>query len=145
MAAFGEGFAMLAAAGGPDVHPHTTSAPEDQMRWDRDMENFDQDMRSIEAFILDVLENRLKTEEEVRKAAFSFFGIQGLWYTVGRKMAVTIERIYGRANLVECFCNPGNLLATYNRAAREHNCSACKPLALWSPLLVAGIGSAEKR
>jgi len=35
--AFGEGIAMLAAAGGPDVHPHATSSEADRARWDRDM------------------------------------------------------------------------------------------------------------
>jgi hypothetical protein len=43
--AFGEGFAMLAAAGGPDVHPHTTSKREDRERWDRDMANFGADQK----------------------------------------------------------------------------------------------------
>lgn len=137
--AFGEGFAMLAAAGGPDVHPHAVSDPENQARWDRDMENFDQDLRSLEAFLLDVLKNRLETEAEIRKVGFSFFGIQGPWYTVGWKMAVTIERTYGRAKLIECLCDPRKLLSTYNEAAREYNHSTGDKLALWSPSLVAGI------
>src|SRR5207302_67861 len=34
MSAFGEGFAMLAAAGGPDVDPHTASSPEVHARWE---------------------------------------------------------------------------------------------------------------
>jgi len=52
--AFGEGFAMLAAAGGPDVHPHAVSKPEDRARWDHDMANFNQDLKPVEKFLLDV-------------------------------------------------------------------------------------------
>jgi len=35
--AFGEGFAMLAAAGGPAIHPHAVSSPEERARWDKDV------------------------------------------------------------------------------------------------------------
>src|SRR4030095_8746942 len=83
LGAFGEGFAMLAAAGGRDVHPHAVSSPEERTRWDRDVANFNADLKKVEAFFLDVLEGRLKGEEEIQKAAFTFFGEQGPWYTVG--------------------------------------------------------------
>ncbi len=43
--AFGEGLAMLAAAGGPDVHPHAASSPEERARWDRDVANFNDDLK----------------------------------------------------------------------------------------------------
>ena len=48
--AFGEGFAMLAAAGGPDVHPHAVSSPEERARWDKDMLNFNDDLKKVECF-----------------------------------------------------------------------------------------------
>jgi hypothetical protein len=102
--AFGEGFAMLAAAGGPDVHPHSASKPEDRERWDRDVANFNEDLKKVEGFFLDVLGNKL-TDDARRNTAFSFFGTQGPWYTVGWKMAVTIEKIYGRARLIEFMCD----------------------------------------
>lgn len=137
---FGEGMAMLAAAGGPDVHPHAAGNPEDRARWDRDVANFNEDLRKVEKFFLDVLENRLKEKGEINKVGFSFFGIQGPWYTVGWKMAVTIEKAYGRARLIECLCDPGRLLSTYNQAAAERNRSAGEQLALWSPALLNGIG-----
>ena len=50
LGAFGEGLAMLAAAGSPDIHPHHDSAAEERMRWDRDLKNLQQDMQAIEAF-----------------------------------------------------------------------------------------------
>ncbi|HZM99490.1 MAG TPA: DUF5700 domain-containing putative Zn-dependent protease, partial [Pyrinomonadaceae bacterium] len=53
---FGEGLAMLAAAGGPDVHPHAVSNPEDRARWDKDLGNFNDDLKKVEKFLLDVLE-----------------------------------------------------------------------------------------
>ncbi len=135
MSGFGEGFAMLAAAGGPDVHPHAFSKTEDRQRWDRSMLNFNQDLKSVERFFMGILDSSL-TDKAIQDTGFSFFGIQGPWYTVGWKMAVTIERAYGRANLIECICDPRTLLPTYNRAAAEYNRKHNDTLATWSTLLL---------
>ena len=115
MGAFGEGMAMLAAAGGPDVHPHADSSAEERARWEHDIANFDRDLRAVEAFLLDVLDGKL-TEDAARDKGYSFFGVQGPWYTVGWKMATVVEQTYGRATLIECMLDPRRLLATYNRA-----------------------------
>lgn len=133
--AFGEGFAMLAAAGSPDAHPHAAGPAADRARWDRDVANFNGDLKAVEKFFFDILENRL-SREEMQKKGFSFFGVQGPWYTVGWKMSVLIEKTYGRAKLIECICDQRKLLSTYNRAAAKHNRRAREPLALWSESLV---------
>jgi len=134
--AFGEGFAMLAAAGGPDIHPHAVSNNEEHARWDKDVANFNDDLKKVEKFLLDILDGRL-TEEEARKTGFSFFGeTQGPWYTVGWQMSVLIEKTYGRAALIESFCDQRKLLLTYNRAAEKYNRKSRKPLSLWSRSLV---------
>ena len=137
MGAFGEGFAMLAAAGGPDVHPHAASTSEERARWDHDMANFDQDLRTLDRFFVDVIDSKL-TEEEATKKAYSFFGVQGPWYTVGYKMAVTIERHFGRATLIDCMQDPRKLLPAYNRAAALGQKDGAPP-ALWSPELIKAI------
>jgi hypothetical protein len=141
MGAFGEGFAMLAAAGSPDVHPHAVSPRKDRVRWDHDMENVGRDLKTLERFFLDVIEGRLKTEGEISERAFSFFGIQGPWYTVGYEMAVVIEKREGRATLIECMADPRRLLATYNRVAKELNAEEKRQRALFSPELLSGIGA----
>ena len=133
--AFGEGFAMLAAAGGPNVHPHVTSKLEDRRRWDRDVANFNDDLRKLEKFFLDIAADKLSAGE-TQKIGFSFFGIQGPWYTVGWKMAVVIEQVYGRAKLVQCICDQRKLLRTYNQAAVRHNRRSPVRLALWSQPLI---------
>lgn len=133
--AFGEGFAMLAAAGGPDTHPHAVSSSEERARWDKDMANFNDDLKKVEKFFLDVLENRL-TDEEARKTYFSFFGVQGAWYTVGWKMSVLIEKTFGRKKLIECICDQRKLLPLYNKAAAKYNRRSREPLALWSESLI---------
>jgi Putative zinc dependent peptidase (DUF5700) len=135
---FGEGFAMLAAAGGPDVHPHAVSNPEDCARWDKDVANFNNDLKKVEKFLLDILEEKL-TDEQIQQTGFSFFGTQGPWYTVGWKMSVVIEKTYGRAKLIECFCDQRKLFSTYNQAAEKHNHSSRESLALWSSSLIKGI------
>lgn len=138
--AFGEGFAMLAAAGGPDTHPHAVSDQEERGRWDKDMTNFNADLKRVERFFLDVLANRL-TEEEIQETAASFFGVQGPWYTVGWKMSVLIEKTYGRRKLIECICDQRKLLPTYNKAATRHNRRAHDSLALWSEQLIKNVKS----
>jgi hypothetical protein len=134
--AFGEGVAMLAAAGGPDVHPHAVSPVSDHDRWDRDMANFNADLKKVEDFFLDILDGRLKDEEKIREVAFSFMGIQGPWYTVGWKMAVVVEKTFGRAKLIDCLCDPVAFLAAYNEAAGKHNAMTGESLALWSAPLI---------
>lgn len=135
--AFGEGFAMLAAAGGPDVHPHAVSSDAERARWDGDIVNFNEDLKRVEAFFLEVLQGKL-TEEQAREKGFSFFGTQGPWYTVGWRMAMLIEKIFGRATLLECMCDQRKLLWTYNAAAITINKNLERPLALWSTTVIDG-------
>lgn len=140
MGAFGEGLAMLAAAGGPDIHPHAVSKAEDKERWDRDVARFPEDLRKVEAFFQDVLAGRLD-EEGARKAAASFYGeTQGPWYTVGWKMAAAVEKTFGRQRLVESFCDPRKLLAAYNEAARKDG-----TLPLWSEEVVKALAAGGPR
>src|SRR5690606_20869332 len=54
MSAFGEGRAVLAAAGGPDVHPHAASSATERAVWERDFALVETDMRRLEAFFLDI-------------------------------------------------------------------------------------------
>jgi Putative zinc dependent peptidase (DUF5700) len=137
--AFGEGFAMLAAAGGPNIHPHTVSDQKDRARWDRDVANFNSDLKKIETYFLDVLAGRL-TEQQIGETFASFFGEQGPWYTVGWKMCVVIEKTFGRRKLIEAMCEPRQLLVTYNQAALRFNRKNPKPLALWSSTLINELG-----
>ena len=136
---FGEGFAMLAAAGGPDVHPHALSPAEDRARWDGDVGRFNEDLRTLEGFFLDVMAKRLATDDTVRAIGFSFFGVQGPWYTVGWKMAVTIERRYSRVILIQCMVDPRLLLTRYNAAAWDYNRAHPDTLARWSEELVRAL------
>jgi Putative zinc dependent peptidase (DUF5700) len=140
LSAFGEGVAMLAAAGGPDVHPHATSPAEDRARWDRDVANAPADLRRVETFLLDILDRRVTDPDSIGRAGMSFFGVQGPWYTLGWVMASTVERTAGRAALVRVLCDPAELLAAYNAAAR-HGEGA---LPLWSDALLARL-TAEAR
>ena len=138
MEAFGEGFAMLAAAGGPDVHPNAHSTPVDRARWDRDMARFPEDQGALNQFFLDILHGTL-TGDEIKKKAASFFGVQGPWYTVGYKMAVVIEKRWGRPRLVAGMVDPHALLKAYNEAAQE----STPPLPLWSEELIAALRAPE--
>jgi hypothetical protein len=137
--AFGEGYAMLAAAGGPDVHPHATSGEVERARWDHDVARFDEDLATLESFFLDVLDGRVTDAAKIDARALSFFGVQGPWYTVGWKMAVTIERAFGRERLLACMADPRRLLTTYDDAVDELETSDTKRPATWSETLLAAL------
>lgn len=140
MDAFGEGIAMLAAAGGPDVHPHAVSPAADRERWDRDVARFPEDLREVERFFLDILAGRLENEAE-KERGFSFFGeTQGPWYTVGWKMAATVEETWGRDRLIADACDPRKLLASYNEAAKKRAAKGETPV-LWSDDLLRAVGA----
>ena len=139
--AFGEGFAMLAAAGGPHIHPHAVGSAEDRARWDRDVSNFNSDLKKVEKFFLDVLANRV-SEEQINETVSSFYGEQGAWYTVGWKMCVLIEKEFDRQTLIEAMCDQRKLLQTYNRAATRHNRKARDKLLVWSPSLIESVRKA---
>jgi hypothetical protein len=140
MGAFGEGFAMLAAAGGPDVDPHAASSPAEHERWDHDLANFNPDLAGLQRFFLDIIDGKLSTQESSAKASTFFGDAQGPWYTVGYKMSVIVEKRFGRKVLIECMLDPRELLARYNRAAEELNQHSGEKLALWSPELMQKIG-----
>lgn len=136
LGAFAEGFAMLAAAGGPQVHPHVASPPAERERWDRDVARFDTDLRTLERFLLDALSGRI-AKDSVAQVAATFYGVQGPWYTVGWKMAVTIEQAFGRAELIRCMRDPRRALGRYNAAVATRGSRA---QATWSPRLVTAFG-----
>lgn len=136
--AFGEGLAMLAAAGSPDTHPHRFSAAEDRRRWDRDVKNFNEDREKVETFFRDVLARRL-TGAKIKETAFSFFGVQGAWYTVGWKMSFVIEKIFGREKLIEVFCDQRRLFSTFNAALAKYNAQSGENLDAWSEEFISSL------
>jgi hypothetical protein len=130
---------MLAAAGGPDIHPHGVSPATDRERWDRDVARFAEDLREVERFFLDLAAGRLDEEAENKKG-FSFYGeTQGPWYTVGWKMAALVEETWGRERLIADACDPRRLLASYNEAARKRAKEGEAPV-LWSGDLLRAVG-----
>lgn len=133
--AFGEGFAMLAAAGGADRHPHATGPVEDRARWDRDVADFAKNQQELNAFFLKVVRGELNSEQ-TDKQAYEYFGVQGPWYTVGWQMAVTIEKAEGRARLIEVMCNSTEIFAAYNAAVRKAGNDEKR---LWSEELIDAV------
>jgi hypothetical protein len=137
--AFGEGFAMLAAAGGPDVHPRATASQEKHERWDLDMGQFYQNRIQLDDFFMKVLKGEL-SGEKADEQAFTFFGYQGPWYTVGYRMDVVLENAIGRQKLIQAMCD-GSVLAEYNAAVSEikgpRGLPPGKPM--WSPEIIKAL------
>ena len=140
MSAFGEGWAMLAAAGGPNVNPHWESDSADRARWDHDYAHVDDGMRQLSGFFDSVLTRRISVPDSVQAHAMSFFGIQGPWYTVGYLMARTIEVQKGRDNLLSVICSPPKLLLDYQQAAIDANRTG-EHLPLWPQKFIEQIRS----
>lgn len=135
--AFGEGFAMLAAAGGPEAHPHAVSPPEERAEWDEAVSRFDQDLAELDRFFLDVLEGRAGGEEAIVARARTYYGtVQGPWYTVGWAMTATVVREFGRERFLQVLCTPGPFLRLYDDAAVLHERRTGERLARWSPELL---------
>ena len=67
LSAFGEGLAMLAAAGGPDVHPHAVSLPEERARWDRDVLRVNEDFAKLESFFVEIVAGGARTFRSGRR------------------------------------------------------------------------------
>ncbi|ATQ42025.1 DUF5700 domain-containing putative Zn-dependent protease [Caulobacter mirabilis] len=133
---FGEGLAMLAAAGGPDIHPHAVSEPAERAEWDANAARFPELLAEQDAFFLRVLDGTAGEAAAVDARMTGYFGTQGAWYTVGWRMAVTVERALGRPRLIAAF-RDGWVLAAYNTAAARTD------LPRWTPRLAAAITPAS--
>jgi hypothetical protein len=140
LGAFGEGQAMLAAAGSPSVHPHAADDDTVRARWDRDVGHASADVNDLSRFFAAVLDGRVTSADSVQQQAFTYFGVQGPWYTVGWVMASTIERELGRDTLVQSLCEPTQFIALYNGAARVANARGAT-LPIWSTNLVARLAA----
>lgn len=134
--AFNEGLAMLAAAGGPDVHPHADSSADEQAVWDREAAKFRKHLRQQDTYFRSVVAGEAGTEEEINETMRAYFGEQGPWYTVGWGMAVTIEKAFGREAVIDAFCHSETLLETYNEAALTQREGIDHDLPLWDTKLV---------
>jgi hypothetical protein len=140
MGAFGEGVAVLAAAGSTDVHPMGAFPPDDRARWDQDMRYIDQMLGQLDQFFRDVVAGGFSTSDVADHVAFTFFGYRGPWYTVGYHMAAVVEKRFGRPALLECMADPRLLLKKYNEAATEQHATAKERTALWSTELLKAVG-----
>jgi hypothetical protein len=92
----------------------------------------------VNAFFLDALNGKIQAKA-IQEKASSFFGLQGPWYTVGYRMAVMVERGYGRESLIECMRDRRLLLVRYNRLAEESNRRRGPQLALWSQKILQDV------
>ncbi len=134
---FGEGEAMLAAAGSAGRHPHWEDDGMARARWDGDMMHFNPDLQAIQQFLMDILNGQLTSDADIRRRAAPFWGdVQGAWYTVGYEMAALVETRYGRSAFNECLLDPRKLLVMYNQIAEQANAKGAT-LATWSPQLIA--------
>jgi putative zinc-dependent peptidase DUF5700 len=72
--------------------------------------------------------------EKADQQAFTYFGYQGPWYTVGYRMDVVIEKAFGRQRLINAMCD-GSVLATYNEAFSQQVIQRGQPAGrpMWSP------------
>jgi hypothetical protein len=143
LGAFGEGLAMLAAAGSPGIHPHAASERSDRARWDRDVANFGPNLRLVESFVRDVLDERLKGDSIAARAA-SFYGVQGPWYTVGWKMAAVVVTERGRDGLLTVMCDPVAFMRAYNASARVYGREHGEVLPVWDESLLVRLAPSER-
>lgn len=144
MTAFGEGEAMLAAAGSGVRHPHWADDAPTRARWDADLMHFQSDLARLDQFFVDILDGRLEGEDKIRAQAAPFWGdAQGAWYTVGYEMSVLVERQFGRRAFLECLIDPRKLLILYNRVV-EAAIEKGAVLPRWSSQLLSRLKAAPE-
>jgi hypothetical protein len=140
MGAFGEGIAVLAAAGSPDVTPMADFPERDRVLWDLDAERFGANLDDLNQFFLDTVHGDLRNDAVAHEGSI-FFGYRGPWYTVGYRMAVTIERELGRPALVATLADPREFVARYNEAAVNENTKHGGHLPLFSPEILKAVST----
>lgn len=133
---FNEGFAMVAAAGGSHIHPHADRTAKERKEWDANLAQFDKQFAELNALFLNILDGKAGDEAALKRKLMSYFGVQGPWYTVGWKMAATIEMQLGKKRVIDAFCDSADLLAAYNQAAAQQNRTGGEHLPLWDARLV---------
>ena len=129
LGAFGEGLAMLAAAGGPDVDPNAMSRKSIRETWARNIGEVDRHLAAIDTLIQEVASKAITDADTVVARAMTFFGDQGPWYTVGWLMSSTVEKAVGRPRLVEIMCDPRALIPEYQRIVESKPGNSPR----WSP------------
>jgi hypothetical protein len=142
MGAFGEGMAILAAAGSPDVPPMSDFPERDRVLWDLEVERFGRNLDDLNQFFLDTVHGDLRNDAVAHEGGI-FFGYRGPWYTVGYRMAVTIERELGRPALVATLADAREFVARYNEAAVNENAKNGGRLPLFSSEILKAVGTAS--
>lgn len=141
MGAFGEGMAVLAAAGSTKVHPMADFPERDRIDWDFEAERFAVNLDELNQFFLDTVHGKLLGDAVDHEASI-FFDIRGPWYTVGYQMCVTIERAFGRPALIATYADPRQLVARYNEAAARENSKGGSHFPQFSPEILRAVGVA---
>jgi Putative zinc dependent peptidase (DUF5700) len=142
MGAFGEGLAVLAAAGSPGVSPMADFPERDRVLWDLEAERFGANLDDLNQFFLDTVHGDVRNDAVAHEGRI-FFGYRGPWYTVGYRMAVTIERELGRPALVATFADPREFVARYNEAAVRENAKDGRHLPLFSAEIIKAVSTAS--
>jgi putative zinc-dependent peptidase DUF5700 len=140
MGNFREGMAVLAAAGSPDVDPLAVFDEYYRLHWSHEAKRFTTNLDELNQFFLDTIHGDLLNDAVAHEAGV-FFGDDGPWYTVGYRMAVTIEREFGRTALVATYADPRQFVARYNEAAETENSRNGGNLPLFSAEILEAVGS----
>jgi hypothetical protein len=142
MVAFGEGMAVLAAAGSPEVAPLADFPERDRVLWDLEAERFAANLDELNQFFLDTIHGDLRNDAVAHEGRI-FFGYRGPWYTVGYRMAVTIERELGRPALIATLADPREFLARYNESAVSENAKSGGHLPLFSAEILKAVSTSS--
>jgi hypothetical protein len=140
--AFGEGVAVLAAAGGPREPPDTTWTAADRIEWRRDLADLAPAMAQLEDFFIAIARGAPDESDSIMARGMAFFGNRGPWYTVGYAMARAIERAFGRERLVASLCDMRDLVRAYQAAVRlaPRGSRWLAALPQWSDRLMDALG-----
>jgi hypothetical protein len=94
-----------------------------RLLWDLGAERFADNLEELNQFFLDTVRGDLLNDAVAHEGRIFFGNGDGPWYTVGYRMALTIERKFGRTALVATLADPRQFVSKTTevkaRAARN--------------------------
>jgi hypothetical protein len=141
---FRRGIALLAGDGSIGLHICATCPLAERQQWDNNLAEFSKDLLVLDKLLL----TTALAESDIEGQRLKLDAIDAVqWQVVGYRMAVMIERHYGRKVVPNLVRDPRMLLELYNLAAAEDNANGLsdQPLPLWSHELIRLFGLTPSR
>jgi hypothetical protein len=133
--------AVLAAAGSLDAHPLADFSESYRLLRDLGAERFADNLEELNQFFLDTVHGDALNDAVAHEGRIIFGNAGGPWYTVGYRIAVTIEREFGRGRDA---CRPAPVRGSLQRSRRARKRRGRRPPPRVSAEILKAVGSENR-